>query len=228
MHYINTTKAIIILDYKHISFDVWLTLIKSNPEFKSKRNQLFKSYFEIKEDILLISEKIRYYDLLCNSINEKIGKNIDTFEIYLLILQSLNVDINPIDFVKLQEFYFETEKLFLKHEPILIDKNCYKTFEYFQKKSITMNILSNTGFIRGLTMKKLFKKNNLEAFFSFQIYSDECNLSKPNPQIFELVFENTKKITTISKSEILHIGDNPVADYNAAINFGFNSLLFKN
>ena len=91
-----------------------------------------------------------------------------------------------------------------------------------------MNILSNTGFIKGLTMNKLFKKNKLDAFFSFQIYSDECNLSKPNPQIFELVFENTKKINSISKSQILHIGDNPIADYNAAINFGFNSLLFKN
>ena len=33
--------------YKHISFDLWLTLIKSNPEFKSKRNLLFRDFFEI-------------------------------------------------------------------------------------------------------------------------------------------------------------------------------------
>ena len=31
-------------NYKHFSFDLWLTLIKSNPEFKKKRNLLFKDF----------------------------------------------------------------------------------------------------------------------------------------------------------------------------------------
>ena len=32
-----------------------------------------------------------------------------------------------------------------------------------------------------------------------------------------------KKI--VNKLEVLHIGDNKVADYNGAINFGFNAFL---
>lgn len=33
--------------YKHISFDLWLTLIKSNPEYKIKRNLLFREFFSV-------------------------------------------------------------------------------------------------------------------------------------------------------------------------------------
>ena len=35
--------------YHHLSFDLWLTLIQSHPEFKGKRNQLFKDFFEAKQ-----------------------------------------------------------------------------------------------------------------------------------------------------------------------------------
>ena len=93
MEIIKSIDFLVGLDYKHISFDLWLTLIKSNPNYKSKRNQLFKDFFEIEYDIEIVSQKVRYYDVVCNSINEKTGKNIDTDEIYLLILSSLGYDI---------------------------------------------------------------------------------------------------------------------------------------
>jgi hypothetical protein len=78
--------------YKHISFDLWLTLIKSNVNYKPKRDKLFREFFEIDCSLDRVSEIIRNYDLMCNNINETTGENFETNEIYLLILGSLGID----------------------------------------------------------------------------------------------------------------------------------------
>lgn len=214
-------------NHKHFSFDLWLTLIKSNPEFKHKRNLLFKNYFEINHSIEKITTTIRYYDVLCNNTNEKTGLNIDTYEIYYLILNALDVNLDNIGIEQLSEFYKETEFLFLENKPLLIDPKIEVLFKEITKQEKTINILSNTGFIKGFTLKKLMLHYELENYFSFQIYSDEVRISKPNNKIFELVYDETKKIKPLDKKEILHIGDNKIADYDGAIKFGFDALLIK-
>ena len=70
--------------YKHYSFDLWLTLIKSNPNFKKERALFFHKNFNSKKKNIEEIEKIfRQVDIICNSINEKTGKNIDADEMYL-------------------------------------------------------------------------------------------------------------------------------------------------
>lgn len=228
MEVIKSIDFLVGLDYKHISFDLWLTLIKSNPNYKSKRNQLFKDFFELEYDIELVSQKVRYYDVLCNSINEKTGKNIDTDEIYLLILSSLGYDINKLNRKMLDEFYKETEKIFFESEPVFINSNTHQIFNDLKNNGITMNVLSNTGFIKGKTLRLFLDKNNLGVFFDFQIYSDECNYSKPNVEIFNLVYNKIIRKNRTLKSQVLHIGDNLIADCDGAKTFGFSTLHFKN
>lgn len=228
MEVIKSLDFLIGLDYKHISFDLWLTLIKSNPNYKSKRNQLFKDFFEIEYDIEIVSQKVRYYDVICNSINEKTGKNIDTDEIYLLILSSLGYDINRLNRKMLEEFYEESQKIFFENQPVFINCNTHQIFKDLKNKGITMNILSNTGFIKGKTLRLFLDKNSLGDCFDFQIYSDECNYSKPNVEIFNLVYDKIKIKKGTLKSQVLHIGDNLIADYDGAKAFGFSTLHFKN
>ena len=213
--------------HEHLSFDLWLTLIKSNPEFKNKRNSLFKDFFEVDCSLEKVSEVIRYYDVLFNNINEKTGLNIDTFEIYYLILEALNVDLNSIEIEKLIEFYNESEILFMNYKPDLIYSNTQILFNQINEKGITISILSNTAFIKGTTLRKLLKHYELDNFLLFQIYSDETGYSKPNIEIFKLVYDEIEKVKSIEKNKVLHVGDNKVADYDGAINFGFDSLLVK-
>lgn len=213
--------------HQHFSFDLWLTLIKSHPEFKNKRNILFKDFFEIDCSIEKLAEVIRYYDLLCNNINEKTGLNFDTFEIFYLILNALNVNINDIETKKLTQFYNETELLFLKFKPNLIEPKIQLLFKEIIDEGKTINILSNTAFIKGITLRKLLEHYELSSYFSFQIFSDEVGFSKPNPAIFQLVYDEIKLFKPLEKKEILHIGDNKIADYNGALNFGFDALLLK-
>lgn len=212
-------------NYKHLSFDLWLTLIKSNPEFKSKRNLLFKEYFNIDCSLEKVTEVVRYYDVLINNTNEKTGLNLETYEIYFLILNALNVKIEEVEIEKLDDFYKETELLFMQFKPNLIYPQIHILFEEILNQNKSINILSNTGFIKGNTLRKLLNHYELEQYFSFQIYSDETGFSKPNVKMFELVYKQIREKKIVNKLEVLHIGDNKVADYNGAINFGFNAFL---
>ncbi len=215
-----------IHNHCHFSFDLWLTLIKSHPEFKTKRVELFSSYFNIDKPIDEVAKAVKYYDDLCNTINEVTGGNIDTFEIYLLILNSMDVDVKQIDREKLEGFYLKSEELFLEYRPVVIFENIRSFFDEIKNQGKTINILSNTGFIKGTTMRKFLKGENLDQYIDFHIYSDETNCSKPNPLIFQ---EVKNKITDqdLPLHRILHIGDNPVADYRGAKDFGFSAHLLK-
>jgi len=206
--------------YKHYSFDLWLTLIKSNKDFKLNRSLLFKDFFGINKDVESVHDVIKYYDNTCNSINEITGGNIDTFEIYLLILNHFNVKTNLNE---LADFYNETEKLFFNYPPELINKELLNLLFEINNQGKTANVLSNTGFIKGKTMRNYLENVNILKYFDFQIFSDEVNISKPNSKIFDLMISKIKG--NIQLSEIIHIGDNKIADYDSAIEYGINAYL---
>ena len=214
-------------NYSHFSFDLWLTLIRSNPEFKNKRNLLFKDFFEIDSSIERVSEVVRYYDVLCNNINEKTGLNLSTYEIYYLILNALEVDLSLNDVNRLGEFYQETETLFFNYKPELIFPHIKLQFEEIVNEGKSINILSNTGFIKGKSLRKIISYYELDSSIDFQIYSDEVGFSKPNNEMFQLVFDQVNELRKTEKKEILHIGDNSIADYDGAVNFGFEGHLLK-
>jgi putative hydrolase of the HAD superfamily len=199
-----------IRNHSHFSFDLWLSLIKSHPEFKAKRVELFSSFFDIDKPVAEVAKAVKYYDDLCNTINEVIGGNVDTFE--------------TLDKTRLDEFYQKSEDLFLEYKPVVIFENLHQLFEEIKTQGKTINILSNTGFIKGKTMRKFLIHENLDQFIDFHIYSDETNCSKPNPQIFQEV-KYLIKNQEMDLHQILHIGDNPVADYKGAKDFGFSAHL---
>lgn len=213
-----------IHNHSHFSFDLWLTLIKSHPEFKAKRVELFSSFFDVKKTIDEVEKVVKYYDDLCNSINEVIGGNVDTFEIYLLILNALEVDVKQLNKDQLNQFYQKSEDLFLEYKPVVIFENLHQFFDEIKNQGKTINILSNTGFIKGKTMRKFLISENLDQYIDFHIYSDEMNCSKPDPKIFQEV-KNLLPNQDLDVKQVLHIGDNPFADYKGAKDFGFNAHL---
>lgn len=214
--------------FRHISFDLWLTLIRSNPEFKNKRNLLFKDYFSIDKPIEEVALAIRKFDILTNSINEKAGKNFDTFEIYYLILDALGIDIELYSNKHLAEFYALTDALLMDYKPVLLQDSIPTLLKSLHGQGTTLNILSNTAFIKGSSLRKVLAHYGLDNYFSFQLYSDETGFSKPSPNMYRCAYDEILKIGAISKEEVLHIGDNKVSDYDGALNFGFKAHLITN
>ena len=212
---------------KHFSFDLWLTIIKSNPIFKDKRvHFFFENYNFSNHSEQQIKAVFRKVDLMCNQINESVGYNLDAKEMYLMVLYSLNentIDYSKINIVKL---YNEMENLILAYPPIILNDTIVPILRTLKEKKKTINLLSNTGFIEGKTIFKILKKLEIDNYFDFEIYSDEENLSKPNKKLFEIVFKKTSEIYNLSlkKNDTMHVGDNPIADIQGAKNYGMSTF----
>ena len=214
--------------YEHYSFDLWLTLIKSNPLFKPARiDYFFENYNFSKKNKIEIKKIFRKVDLMCNLINEKVGKNVDAMEMYLIVLYLLDEKDHDIDAIEMAELYQQMEELVLENIPILLNQNIRPTLMKIREQGATTSILSNTGFIKGTTLRKVLTKLKILDLFDFVIFSDEIDMSKPNNKIYELLYNEVKllkKSNSIKKEKIVHIGDNYTADYLGAKDFGFNAI----
>lgn len=209
---------------QHVSFDLWLTLIKSNPVFKQKRDELLKDFFQIPHSVEAVSAKIRVWDLRFNAINESSGRNIEAEEMVLIILSDLDCDIKKINSVILSKYYSLMEELFFEYHPVLIEEKLRDYLKKLSESEITISILSNTGFIKGKTLRKLLNKLEIEQHFKFQIYSDEISFAKPSREAYDHLM---KSLSNIKCSDILHIGDNENADFCGAKNNGLQSVLIN-
>ncbi len=220
------------LEIKHYSFDLWLTLIKSNPIFKKERAIYFYENYNINNESLEFVEKaFRNVDLMCNAINEKTGGNVDSEEMYLMVIYQINNSNAFFKDINLSELYSKMELLFFKYAPILFDENTIVVLDKLKVNSDNyLNILSNTAFIKGSTLKLLLDKLNISKYFDFQIYSDEVGFSKPNSKIFDLLLEqinSCRNNIVLPKQQIMHVGDNEIADIEGAKTAGLQTFLIN-
>ncbi|NII29664.1 HAD family hydrolase [Pseudoflavitalea sp. X16] len=218
-----------IQETKHISFDLWLTLIRSGKDFKTEKAKLFCSFFDLPVEADQVVKVFRETDLLVNRINETVGKNVDAFEMYMLCLHRLGVDMQGLRLESLEEFYQLTEQLFFRHPPELLNPEILPLLAALKARGYTTNITSNTGYIKGRLLRKLMEANGVAQYMDFQIYSDEVGASKPSPRIFEHMYRQAKELQAgnLSKQQIIHIGDNRLTDVEGAKAFGIHALLIN-
>ena len=78
----------------------------------------------------------------------------------------------------------------------------------------------------GLTkvQNKRIKKSIIAHYFQDIIISEEVNVAKPNPEIFQLALNN---ITQHDKSKVLIIGDSLTSDIQGGINFGIDTCWYN-
>ncbi|MCU0432670.1 MAG: HAD family hydrolase [Bacteroidia bacterium] len=210
----------------HVSFDLWMTLIASDPEFKPKRDALLASRFGIKAPQEEVSATLRRMDKLFDHVSVVCGQTAHYESLILLALDALGADAAKVQPETLNGFYDEMEELFFKHPPRLLNSDTAETFEMLQERNISISLLSNTGFIKGRTLRKRLEQLGLSPYFNFLLFSDEHGAAKPSPAFFGSAFEAVNAFRPAQKHEILHIGDNEVADVKGALNFGFRSLLY--
>jgi putative hydrolase of the HAD superfamily len=215
-------------DFKHYSFDLWLTLIKSNPLFKKHRSRFFHEHFNYQGKTLEEVEQIfRTVDIMCNTINERTGKNIDANEMYLMVISLMNdnqVNLHDID---INGLYQQMENLLLGHLPLIYCNRTAGVLSNLKHQGATINILSNTGFIKGVTLRKVLLELDIYPYFDFQIYSDEAGMSKPNPALFQLMIHQAMALKPLELHNIVHIGDNFKADIEGAQVAGITGVLIN-
>ncbi|MDB5087557.1 MAG: dehalogenase [Mucilaginibacter sp.] len=218
--------------YQHYSFDLWLTLIKSNPGFKTERAEIFHRDFNpFNKSVDEVTRVFRQVDLMCNAVNENTGGNIDAEEMYLMVISLINDNQLNIKDIDIKKLYSDMEAVVFNYLPVLYSPVTIEVLDHLKNKSGgTFSLLSNTGFIKGITLKKVLAELKIDQYFDFQLYSDEAGMSKPNPAFFELMLQNIYRVNhpkQINLNSIIHIGDNPVTDIEGANAAGIKSLLIN-
>ena len=197
-----------------LSFDLWNTLIKSNPIYKQKRNDLFK-------DKDLSEEQTK--QIVCNIENKTdaivsvTGNHINEYQIIGEILYDIEImkgNKPKLDITKIKEIKYQIETLFINNPPSFYDENTESVLQKLSKKHVLI-LCSNTGLIRGEIIRKVVDFRYFEQLF----FSDECLYSKPN---FKEMFP--KNIYN-QRQNIVHVGDNIEADYYGAINNNLGAVL---
>lgn len=210
---------------RHISFDLWLTLIKSNPLFKRKRAEFLSEHFNPKGfSVDKVINIIHSLDKASDRLNEKSGKKKEAILMYKSILKRLGYNLNNVNIHFLDNLVKQINQLFFEFPPVLLNNNIPDILTTLKGNGYTLNISSNTGFIEGPFLRSYLQKNQLYNYFDFAIFSDEIDASKPSANFYNIVYQNAGA----EKYEILHIGDNYTADYMGAIKFGFNALHITN
>lgn len=217
--------------YKHYSFDFWQTLYKSNPAFKEERAQYFHDHFNRENKTVDEIKKIfSEIDNMCNVVNEKVGFNIDGFEMYAMVLHRLNYDMSMLGLRDLHAVCHMMDQVFEKNLPTTFDDDTIPVLKELKRRGCTLSILSNTGFVKGYNLKKALIASGIDHLFDFQFYSDEHGVSKPNEFFFRHMLNKVHAIRMhhpILDHEIVHVGDNVQADIKGAKIIGIDSILIN-
>ncbi len=215
--------------YKHYSFDLWDTLIYSNPAFKEARTEYFYDNFNPnKKTHLEITVAFRKISELHNTVAETCGSGLTPAQMYAAVLHLLENDMSSFTPITISRIKLATEKIFADHRPHIFD-DVVDTLSMLKQRGATMSILSNTGYMDGTTLKNFLSKSPLANFFSFMLFSSDIEVSKPHFAAFENIHVATAKIGLfdLCKKDILHTGDSPYADIVGATRSGMTGFLAR-
>lgn len=206
---------------KHFSFDFWNTIAYPNFEFKKKRAEIILCLIKKNTDYLVVNEAFAKVGKEYNNDQESGLKILSSIDLLGKVMKELNHSFSYSDLYKLK---LAIDDIFLKYPP-KIDNNLHSlihTIKYYGK---TCSITSNTAFISGDVIKKFLSDVKFLNNFSFCLFSNELGFGKPSKKMFELLFLKARALQSqLKKSEIAHIGDNEITDYEGAWKFGLKSF----
>lgn len=203
---------------KHISLDFWNTVGKPNPVFAKHRTAYLSSLFGVSED----RAKSTYTTVKrqLDSEAETEGKSYPReFNIELLIAMFAG---DPNDNRLVKKIGDDLDELFRRYPPT-IDPEITRACMIAHSRGITLSIASNTNFIKGEEISK-----TMEIPFTFELYSDVLEVSKPHPRFFDEISVHARFYNIDARhQQIVHIGDHHICD-GAATGFGMNFCLVEN
>lgn len=213
---------------KHISFDIRSTLLLANQEFKKKRIQFF--YENCNPNSLSLEAVTKVFkdvDEEVDAVCEWIGASYQSDWLYGHVLFRLGY---KFDTQVINNLYKEVEEIIAQNLPTHCHEETVNSLESLHNMGYTINALSNTGFIKWETLKKILEKTNIAPFISFEKFSDQVGYSKPDMHTFDAVYQEANIVhnKNLTKKEVLHIGDNFRADIQGAQRYGFQAYRINN
>ena len=201
----------------YVSFDIWKTLITSNPEFKPARNALIAEMAGL-ENTTEFSDIVRSTDVALDAVSDKTGIQYGPADRLKAIFQEMEVEV-PRD--QLEVMSIAAQNLFLEYPLQLNEPNLIGALENLRSRYKGLCLTSNTGFIDGFYMRRALEDVGIYQLMDAAFFSNEQNYAKPHAKMFRTVVD----WSGARPNNIMHVGDNIAADYNGARNVGMHAVL---
>lgn len=216
-------------EVKHLSFDVWGTIVSVNPETKKLRTRFLADHFGLepeKAHSMYSTLKASFDDVENNRANYC----KDTDETYRLLVRTMR-GFTPV-FINEEAEYVRNvfAGIFLKAPPF-VDPELVGVLRdlIVRRKKFTASLGSNSNFIPGTLMRDYLEEMIGKDVFAFAIHSDEIGFAKPNWRFFEAIKSSAKTVCSVHDSRrILHIGDNKECDLEGASEAELQSKIVSN
>lgn len=201
------------------SFDIWLTLLKSNPDFKHHRNENLRQTFAPEMPFESFDGLLRTYDRQADHLAEESGEDYDFIRRLKLMFREQNIpheaeDPRFLHCLQVQEELVEEfpPRPYTQRTPDLL----HAISHY-----IPLAVTSNTGMLPGPLMRRLLATAGYGDSFTVHTFSDEVAASKPSVKIFKATLAGLGT----PASNTVHLGDNPRADILGGANAGMLTVL---
>ena len=215
------------MHYNHVSFDLWGTLIKPNPLYKEKRLQyLSKQHNQQDKTDEELAALIKAAEVIIDDVGLATGRSLHVHQIIAILLGTIGVKVASYSPRDLETIHQDLSVLFRDYPPQVYD-NTVEVLTMFKDAGITMNILSNTGFILGSEIRDFLESRNMLDFFDFTLFSDEMVYCKPSQIVFQRMIELATLHRKTAVLKVLHVGDHEFLDYRPSILAGCEGFLIN-
>lgn len=209
-----------------ISFDLWGTLIKSDPRFKPQRNAAIAAAYGVQMPAEDFSALLRTHDRRADDEAMRTGEDYGFHARIAPALREAGISDTDIDCRRTLRNISTTQRdLAMRYFPHLYDPQIEPLLDELSEH-IPLAITSNTGMLDGALMTDLLTQLGIFDFFCVHTFSNEVGASKPDPRIFAATYEGLlDHAESVRPEEIIHIGDNPLADGAGPTHSGMRSRL---
>lgn len=215
-----------------LSLDIWGTLLKSDPRFKPARNEVFRDLLAPSVSLDAFDQALREADRHADALMLSTGHDLGLTPRVLRTLDSLHIP-RP-DQRTLESLPTAQDSLARQYHPLPINPADIKALEHFVTHHGPIAVTSNTGMLPGALMRDLLALTGF-TMIHVHVFSNEIadlptrptDHAKPYPTIFETTFRalaaDPESVEGLRRDQVLHIGDNYVADYAGACAYGLRA-----
>lgn len=197
-----------------ISFDIWKTLLRGNKNFTRPRLRFIFDYIGLAEvDIEAIRSAYLEADSFFNDEAEITGCDFGMADRLGHMFGTLDIsrEVPSSDEVEAIQLHLGGLRSQGEYLPSLIEADLPRTLQQLSERGIALGLLSNTGMDNSLVMHPVLSRLGILDYFQVVVFSSEDGRAKPNPGLFRRMADEFG----VSAEHVLHIGDNPNADYRA-------------
>jgi putative hydrolase of the HAD superfamily len=209
-----------------VTFDLWETLIFDDPNSDEARGRMrYEGLRSVLADkgVKLSTEDLRWayeqsgttLQVVWNRYDEV--PIIDQIRLILEMAAGKPVALDSSWIKPLEDAYVNP----ILSIPPKLSKEVPTVLEAVGRRGYKVGLISNTGRSPGNALRELLNMYGVLKFFDTTVFSNEVLRRKPD----RVIFDHAARLLNAEKSAIVHVGDNPDADYWGAKDAGMQAVL---